>query len=113
MTTPTMLKTRSVKTGNAREAALPDEADGVVGRRAVSGSAATSTSGTMTSRTAVSPRSKILSIISASETVTSASSGSIWSRSLSSSRETNCRVLVVRSAHEREGPAHEGVGAPR
>jgi hypothetical protein len=46
----------------------------------------------MTSRTLVSPRSKILSIISASWVVTSASPGSIWSSAFSSSRETNARV---------------------
>ena len=58
----------------------------------VSGSIATSTSGTMISRTVVSPRSKILSIISASCVVTSASPGSMASSALSSSRETKCRV---------------------
>ena len=64
---------------------------------ASSGKAATSTSGTMISRTAVSPRSKILSIISASVEVTSASVGSSCRRSLSSSRETNCLVVALRS----------------
>ena len=59
---------------------------------AVSGSIATSTSGTMTSRTVVSPRSKMLSIISASCVVTFASPGSICSRFFSSSRETNWRT---------------------
>ncbi len=74
--------------GDAREAALLDGGDGVRGRGRV-GSMTTSTRGTMTSRTVVSPRSKILSIISASWVVTSASPGSICSRAFSSSRETN------------------------
>ena len=52
----------------------------------------TSTSGTITSRTVVSPRSKILSIISASSALTEASPGSSCSSAFSSSRETNCRV---------------------
>jgi hypothetical protein len=64
---------------------------------AVSGRVVTSTRGTMISRTAVSPSSKILSIISASEEVTSASSGSSCRRSCSSSRETNWRAVVLRS----------------
>ena len=98
-----MLKARSVNTGmreNPRSPMRRTASSGV----ALSGSAATSTSGTITSRTAVSPRSKILSIISASETVTSASSGSIWSRSLSSSRDTNCRVLVRCRPRRRRAP---------
>jgi hypothetical protein len=56
---------------------------------AVSGSMTASTSGTMISRTVVSPRSKILSIISASCVLTEASPGSSASSALSSSRETN------------------------
>ena len=59
---------------------------------AVAGSMVTSTRGTMISRTVVSPRSKILSIISASWLVTSASPGSIASNAFSSSRETKWRV---------------------
>jgi len=71
---------------------------------ALSGSVATSTSGTMTSRAAVSPRSKILSIISASVIVTSASSGSICSSSLSSSRETNWRCRWARATRASARP---------
>ena len=61
------------------------------GGEAVSGSIVTSTSGTITSRTTVSPRSKMLSISSASCVVTSASPGSSWSSAFSSSRETKAR----------------------
>ena len=71
---------------------------------AVAGSMTTSTSGTMISRTVVSPRSKILSIISASWLVTSASPGSMARSAFNSSRETKCRVPGFAAPSRRSSP---------
>ena len=88
MTTPMTLVSRCEKIGSLEKPRCWITATASMGL-AVSGSITTSTSGTITSRTVVSPRSKMLSIISASCVVTFASPGSICSRFFSSSRETN------------------------
>src|SRR5216117_2732247 len=81
------------------------------GGEALSGSIVTSTSGTITSRTTVSPRSKMLSISSASCVVTSASPGSSWSSAFSSSRETKARVRLPGAEQpERRGDDEVGEG---
>ena len=91
VTTPTTSVSRSRYTGR-REKPWRWTAAMASAGAAVSGSMTRSTRGTMISRTLVSPRSKILSIISASWVVTSASPGSIWSSAFSSSRDTKARA---------------------